>query len=99
MTRSEYCAYRTQACREHIKNGNSLLRRLSLLLARDCLDHVCVVAALSTRPRVYVLETFKFELCFGFGWRYLLLHGMVSVDLRIGHSNANRALALRALYR
>ena len=67
------------------------------MFACNGLDHVCFFATLSARPRVYVLEAFKLELCFGLGWRYLLPNGMVGVDLGIGHSNADRALALRPL--
>ena len=70
---------------------------MCLLFASDCLDHVCLVAALSARPRVHVLEALKLELCLGLGWRHLLLDSVVSVDLSVGHSDANGALALRPL--
>ena len=79
------------------KNNSLGCSRLCLLFASDCLDHVCLVAALSARPWVHVLEAFKLELCLGFGGRHFLLHSVVGVDLSIGHSDADGALALRSL--
>ena len=84
-------------CSIQSSKDNSLCRRLCLLLTSDCLDHVRLVAALSARPWVHVLEALKLEFCLGLGWRHLLPDSVVSVDLSIGHSDANGALALRTL--
>lgn len=61
-------------------------------------NHVGVVTTLSACPWVNILETFELELSLGLDWRVLLSHTVVCMDLRIGHSNTNWALALRSLH-
>ena len=67
------------------------------LLDGPGIDHVGVVATLSARPWVNILEAFEFELCFGFDDLVLLPNSVIGMDLRIGHSDSNRALGLRSL--
>ena len=77
---------------------------LSLLLGLLCslfscngFDHVRLIATLRTRSWVNILEPFKLEFLLGFSRLIFLSNGVVSMELRIGHSDSDGTLALRPL--
>lgn len=64
--------------------------------ATHLLDHVSLVATLSARPGLHVLEALQLEELAGFRVRHLLFDGLVGVQLRIGGPDHGRALGHRS---